>query len=166
MEPPGSLELTVCDREQAVGVFLSLFTVPAPHATRRSMRIYRCPFLDYVAGGKMFRRPKRNDKAHRAGAAVRGPISTGIWRRGLRYMTGSETTAFKAVEGAKHYPPNFRARKIAANGVPLYVRVGGAGPAVVLLHGYGETGDMWAPLWVMEENPAETIRLIVEFLAR
>jgi pimeloyl-ACP methyl ester carboxylesterase len=30
--------------------------------------------------------------------------------------------------------------------VPLYVRVGGAGPAVVLLHGYGETGDMWAPL--------------------
>jgi pimeloyl-ACP methyl ester carboxylesterase len=26
------------------------------------------------------------------------------------------------------------------------VRVGGQGPAVVLLHGYGETGDMWAPL--------------------
>ncbi len=26
------------------------------------------------------------------------------------------------------------------------MRVGGHGPAVVLLHGYGETGDMWAPL--------------------
>jgi len=26
------------------------------------------------------------------------------------------------------------------------VRVGGQGPAAVLLHGYGETGDMWAPL--------------------
>ena len=26
------------------------------------------------------------------------------------------------------------------------MRVGGTGPAVVLLHGYGETGDMWAPL--------------------
>jgi pimeloyl-ACP methyl ester carboxylesterase len=26
------------------------------------------------------------------------------------------------------------------------VRVGGWGPAVVLLHGYGETGDMWVPL--------------------
>jgi pimeloyl-ACP methyl ester carboxylesterase len=26
------------------------------------------------------------------------------------------------------------------------VRVGGLGPAVVLLHGYGETGDMWVPL--------------------
>jgi pimeloyl-ACP methyl ester carboxylesterase len=61
-------------------------------------------------------------------------------------MTGSETTAFEAAAGIKPYPPNFRFRKIAANGVPLYVRVGGAGPAVVLLHGYGETGDMWAPL--------------------
>jgi pimeloyl-ACP methyl ester carboxylesterase len=27
-------------------------------------------------------------------------------------------------------------------------RVGGSGPAVVLLHGYGETGDMWEPLAV------------------
>ena len=26
------------------------------------------------------------------------------------------------------------------------MRIGGKGPAVVLLHGYGETGDMWAPL--------------------
>src|SRR5438552_16447788 len=39
-----------------------------------------------------------------------------------------------------------RARQIAANGTKLYVRVGGGGPAVVLLHGYGETGDMWVPL--------------------
>ena len=28
------------------------------------------------------------------------------------------------------------------------MRVGGKGPAVVLLHGYGETGDMWEPLAV------------------
>ncbi len=39
-------------------------------------------------------------------------------------MTGSQTTALKALEGAKPYPPNFRARKIAANGLPLYVRNG------------------------------------------
>jgi pimeloyl-ACP methyl ester carboxylesterase len=44
------------------------------------------------------------------------------------------------------YPKTFRARQIAANGTKLYVRVSGAGPAVVLLHGYGETGDMWVPL--------------------
>jgi pimeloyl-ACP methyl ester carboxylesterase len=28
----------------------------------------------------------------------------------------------------------------------MHVRVGGKGPAVVLLHGFGDTGDMWAPL--------------------
>jgi pimeloyl-ACP methyl ester carboxylesterase len=27
-----------------------------------------------------------------------------------------------------------------------YVRVGGQGPAVLLLHGFGDTGDMWEPL--------------------
>jgi pimeloyl-ACP methyl ester carboxylesterase len=27
-----------------------------------------------------------------------------------------------------------------------YVRTGGSGPAVLLLHGFGETGDMWQPL--------------------
>jgi pimeloyl-ACP methyl ester carboxylesterase len=43
------------------------------------------------------------------------------------------------------YPKTFRARQIAANGTKLYVRVGGSGPGVVLLHGYGETGDMWVP---------------------
>jgi pimeloyl-ACP methyl ester carboxylesterase len=44
------------------------------------------------------------------------------------------------------YPKTFRARQIATNGTKLYVRVGGSGPTVVLLHGYGETGDMWVPL--------------------
>ena len=44
------------------------------------------------------------------------------------------------------YPKTFRARQIAANGTKLYVRVGGWGPGIVLLHGYGETGDMWVPL--------------------
>ena len=28
----------------------------------------------------------------------------------------------------------------------IHVRTGGTGPGVVLLHGYGETGDMWPPL--------------------
>ena len=44
------------------------------------------------------------------------------------------------------FPPSFQAREITTNGTTLYVRVGGSGPAVVLLHGYGETGDMWAAL--------------------
>jgi pimeloyl-ACP methyl ester carboxylesterase len=35
---------------------------------------------------------------------------------------------------------------VQTNGTSLYVRIGGSGPAVVLLHGFGDTGDMWAPL--------------------
>jgi pimeloyl-ACP methyl ester carboxylesterase len=44
------------------------------------------------------------------------------------------------------YPADFRTQEIPTNGTTLDVRIGGQGPAVVLLHGYGETGDMWAPL--------------------
>ena len=32
------------------------------------------------------------------------------------------------------------------SGGTQYVRVGGHGPAVLLLHGFGDTGDMWEPL--------------------
>jgi pimeloyl-ACP methyl ester carboxylesterase len=44
------------------------------------------------------------------------------------------------------YPPSFQTTTIQTNGTSLYVRSGGKGPAVVLLHGFGDTGDMWAPL--------------------
>lgn len=44
------------------------------------------------------------------------------------------------------YPPSFKKQQIAANGVSIHVRSAGSGPAVVLLHGYGETGDMWVPM--------------------
>lgn len=44
------------------------------------------------------------------------------------------------------FPAAFRTEAVQTNGTTLHVRVGGHGPAVVLLHGYGETGDMWAPL--------------------
>jgi pimeloyl-ACP methyl ester carboxylesterase len=44
------------------------------------------------------------------------------------------------------FPAGFRTEEIPTNGATLHVRVGGQGPAAVLLHGYGETGDMWAAL--------------------
>jgi pimeloyl-ACP methyl ester carboxylesterase len=44
------------------------------------------------------------------------------------------------------FPTAFRTQDIATNGTSIFVRSGGSGPAVVLLHGYGETGDMWAPM--------------------
>jgi pimeloyl-ACP methyl ester carboxylesterase/uncharacterized RmlC-like cupin family protein len=51
-----------------------------------------------------------------------------------------------AMAGMFDLPPGFRIQEIAANGTTIHVRVGGQGPAVVLLHGYGETGDMWLPM--------------------
>jgi pimeloyl-ACP methyl ester carboxylesterase len=44
------------------------------------------------------------------------------------------------------FPSGFKTQMIATNGTHLYVRSGGQGPAVLLLHGFGDTGDMWAPL--------------------
>src|SRR5260370_30024150 len=46
------------------------------------------------------------------------------------------------------FPPSFKTQTISTNGARLFVRVGDHGPAAVLLHGYGETGGMWAPLAV------------------
>ena len=53
------------------------------------------------------------------------------------------TPALAAIEP---YPATFHTEMVPTNGTRLYVRVGGKGPAVVLLHGFADTGDMWAPL--------------------
>jgi len=44
------------------------------------------------------------------------------------------------------FPRDFHTQEIKTDGATIYVRVGGKGPAVVMLHGFGDTGDMWAPL--------------------
>src|SRR5215467_3647927 len=44
------------------------------------------------------------------------------------------------------FPGGFHTQMVKTNGTSLFVRVGGKGPAVVLLHGFGDTGVMWAPL--------------------
>lgn len=54
--------------------------------------------------------------------------------------------ATPAVAQVSDFPASFKTQEIATNGATIHVRVGGRGPAVVLLHGYGETGDMWAPM--------------------
>jgi pimeloyl-ACP methyl ester carboxylesterase len=67
----------------------------------------------------------------------------------LRYLVAAgaalilSTPSFATVTP---FPASFRTQMVPTNGTSLYVRVGGQGPAVVLLHGFGDTGDMWAPL--------------------
>lgn len=44
-------------------------------------------------------------------------------------------------------PSTFTARTVASpEGAEIFVRSGGTGPVVLLLHGYGETSDSWGPL--------------------
>src|SRR6202000_3199574 len=35
---------------------------------------------------------------------------------------------------------------VKTNGTTIHARIGGHGPAVVMLHGFGDSGDMWAPV--------------------
>ena len=44
------------------------------------------------------------------------------------------------------FPASFRTQDIETQGATIHVRLGGQGPAVVMLHGFGDTGDMWALL--------------------
>jgi pimeloyl-ACP methyl ester carboxylesterase len=66
-----------------------------------------------------------------------------------RYLAASLVaflSATAAVAAVQPFAANFHTQMVPTNGTSLYVRVGGSGPAVVLLHGFGDTGDMWAPL--------------------
>jgi pimeloyl-ACP methyl ester carboxylesterase len=55
--------------------------------------------------------------------------------------------ALPAAAQVKPFPADFRTQQIKTdNGSTIHVRSGGKGPAVVLIHGFGDTGDMWAPL--------------------
>ena len=66
----------------------------------------------------------------------------------VRYLVRSRYLGSLYVRARTHYtlPATFHTQMVETNGTSLYVRVGGQGPAVVLLHGFGDTGDMWAPL--------------------
>jgi pimeloyl-ACP methyl ester carboxylesterase len=46
----------------------------------------------------------------------------------------------------QQFPPAFSTKSVDTDGATIHVRSGGHGPAVVLLHGFGDTGDMWATL--------------------
>src|SRR5258708_13171686 len=47
------------------------------------------------------------------------------------------------VDGIYPFPAVMQTQTIETNGASIHVRVGGHGPAVVMLHGFGTTGDMW-----------------------
>src|SRR5581483_405926 len=69
--------------------------------------------------------------------------------RMFRYVMAALTAALLSTPGfarIEAFPATFHTQMVETNSTSLYVRIGGQGPAVVLLHGFGDTGDMWAPL--------------------
>ncbi len=44
------------------------------------------------------------------------------------------------------FPAGVRIEEIDTGGATIHTRIGGTGPAVVMLHGFADTGDMWQPL--------------------
>ncbi len=66
--------------------------------------------------------------------------------RSLLGAAAALAIALPAVAEVPPFPAGFRTQEIQADGATIHVRIGGQGPAVLMIHGYGETGDMWAPL--------------------
>jgi pimeloyl-ACP methyl ester carboxylesterase len=59
---------------------------------------------------------------------------------------------FSASAEVRPFPASFHVENIKTADATIHVRVGGKGPAIVMLHGFGDTGDMWAPLAVAMAN--------------
>jgi pimeloyl-ACP methyl ester carboxylesterase len=52
-----------------------------------------------------------------------------------------------AIQGEPSLPSTFKSRTVTSpEGADIFVRSSGSGPVVILLHGYAETSDSWAPL--------------------
>ena len=74
------------------------------------------------------------------------------WTRRLprAFAAGVTAATFLAMPMAhaevKPWPADFRSEQMPVSDGTQYVRIGGKGPAIVLLHGFGDTGDMWQPL--------------------
>src|SRR5882724_8006708 len=61
-------------------------------------------------------------------------------------LVGALSLAQPAAAQVEPFSSSFQLQEIQGEGARLHVRIGGQGPVVVLLHGFGDTGDMWAPL--------------------
>jgi cephalosporin-C deacetylase-like acetyl esterase len=56
--------------------------------------------------------------------------------------------ALPAAAKVEPFPASFRVMYLKTAGATIHVRVAGQGPAVLMLHGFGDSGDMWQPLAV------------------
>jgi pimeloyl-ACP methyl ester carboxylesterase len=83
--------------------------------------------------------PRATRRSLLASAATLGAATAGL-------LAAATPALAAAPVGNEGRVPGFTARNAKVNGTTLHYRVGGKGPAVVLLHGYAETSHMWNPL--------------------
>ena len=64
----------------------------------------------------------------------------------LLTITAMLAATSPASSSADTFAPGFSGHTVTVGGRAVYYRIGGTGPAILLIHGYGDTGQMWAPL--------------------
>ena len=74
-----------------------------------------------------------------------------MFSRRLRRVAASVVASLALAAMSAHaaitpFPADFHTSQVVSGDATINVRVGGHGPAVVLIHGFGETGDMWSPM--------------------
>ena len=86
-------------------------------------------------------------------------MSATVWSFSRRFRRAAAGLAASLALGAlpahaapTPFPADFRSSQVVNGDATINVRVGGHGPAVVLIHGFGETGDMWSPLATVLEK--------------
>src|SRR6266404_6979419 len=84
-----------------------------------------------------------------SGVLVNTPYSFAT-RRFRRVAAGLAASlalgALSAHAAPTPFPADFRSSQVVSADATINVRVGGHGRAVVLIHGFGDTGDMWSPM--------------------
>jgi pimeloyl-ACP methyl ester carboxylesterase len=74
------------------------------------------------------------------------PVMNRIFALAISMAMAALAVIAPASAGITPFPSSFRVEDIPVTGATIHVRIGGKGPAIVMLHGFGDTGDMWAPV--------------------
>lgn len=99
------------------------------------------------------RRPLSNPRCpspHPKEPGMSAAVSSALSRSFRRVVAGLAASlvlgTLSAYAAPTPFPADFRSSQVVNDDATINVRVGGHGPAVVLIHGFGETGDMWSPM--------------------
>src|SRR5467141_5330041 len=104
----------------------------------------------FTASGERsrIRDARPHPKEPRMSATVLSTFSRGF-RRGAAGLAASLALGVLSAHAQAQptpFPADFRSSQVVIADATINVRVGGHGPAVVLIHGFGTTGDMWSPM--------------------